>query len=106
MALRIKIPYCKYRLWSGLKKLLCSLLQSTCEGSCRTLPSKHAIELLTCGFAVAHSASSYEPFTLATVFVDGFTFYKPSTVGDRVVFRAQCSRVFGSVLEVEVSINK
>mmetsp|Transcript_61350 Transcript_61350/g.164773 ORF Transcript_61350/g.164773 Transcript_61350/m.164773 type:complete len:934 (-) Transcript_61350:288-3089(-) len=40
---------------------------------------------------------------LVTVFVDGVSFLKPSTVGDRIVMRAQCTRSFGPLVEVEVS---
>jgi len=51
---------------------------------------------------VCHSATSDLQFMLTTVFVDGFTFFQPTSVGDRIVFRSQCTRAFGQILEVEV----
>ena len=41
---------------------------------------------------------------LRTVFVEGVAFLRPSTVGDRVVMRAQCTRAFGPLVEVEVRV--
>lgn len=41
---------------------------------------------------------------LSTVYVHAMSFLKPSTVGDRILCRAQCCRSFGSIVEVEVVI--
>lgn len=49
-----------------------------------------------------HSVHVEPHFSVSTIFVDGFTFLRPSTVGDRIVVRAQCTRAFGPLLEVEV----
>lgn len=43
-------------------------------------------------------------FLLSTVYMHGMSFVRPSTVGDRIVLRAQCCRAFGSVVEVEVVV--
>ena len=41
---------------------------------------------------------------LSTVYVNGMSFVRPSSVGDRISFRSQVCRTFGSVIEVEVVV--
>lgn len=43
-------------------------------------------------------------FSLATVYVHGMSFLRPSTVGDRIIMRAQCCRSFGCIAEIEVTV--
>jgi acyl-CoA hydrolase len=50
------------------------------------------------------AAGEQRRFSLSSVYISGMSFLQPSTVGDRVILRAQCCRTFGSVAEVEVVV--
>ena len=42
---------------------------------------------------------------LSTIYVNGMSFLRPSSVGDRINFKSQVCRTFGSVIEIEVIVS-
>lgn len=66
----------------------------------------------TYGFSGAESfeksgltaVTSNPNLVLSTVYVNGMSFLQPSSVGDRITFKSQVCRTFGSVIEVEVLV--